>query len=362
VRGTVIKRGNGYSVVLDLGRGPDNKRIRKWHSGYRTKREAERARVELLAKLQGNTYVEPSRLDVRAFLEDRWLPSMRGRVQSRTLEVHRVNVANHLVPALGHLLLQKLEPDHLDSLYAMLAADKHLGPTTVRLVHMTVRRALADGVRWGKVPRNVADLASPPKRQRTEMRTWSADELRAFLEQVREDRLYGLWLLAATTGMRRGELLGLRWRDVDLAAARLSIGQSKTAAGRRSVALDPATVAALKRWRKDQATERLAWGGAYTDSGLVFTREDGSPIAARWLNKRFVRLQQLAGARHIRLHDLRHTWATLALQAGVHPKVVSGRLGHSSISVTLDVYSHAVPALEEQAAATVAALVIGGGS
>lgn len=359
MRGTVVKRGNGYSVVLDLGQGPDGRRIRKWHSGYRTKKEAEAAQAELVVSRKDGGYVSPSRLTVGQFLTDRWLPSMRGRVRPLTMEVYRINVANHLVPALGHLPLQKLEPDHLDGLYAALGAEKHLGPATIRNVHVTAHRALQDAVRWGKVPRNVASLASPPKRVRTEMQTWSADELRAFLSHIREDRLYALWLLAATTGMRRGELLDLRWRDVDLGADRLSVVASKTAAGRRSVALDPATVAALKRWRKQQATERLAWGAAYVDSGLVFTREDGAPIEARWLNKRFVRLQQLAGARHIRLHDLRHTWATLALQAGVHPKVVSGRLGHASISITLDLYSHAVPALEEQAAATVAALVLG---
>ncbi len=362
MRGSIIKRGDGYSVVLDLGRGPDDKRIRKWHSGYRTKRDAERARVELLASLQRGSYVEPSKLDVRAFLEERWLPAHRGRVRPRTWELHRDIVNNHLAPALGHLPLQQLGADHLDALYAALAAEKHLSPGTVRNVHVTAHRALQDAVRWGKVPRNVADLASPPRRQQTEMQTWSASELRAFLDHVQQDRLYALWLLAATSGMRRGELLGLRWRGVDLGAATLSVVESKTAAGRRVVDLDPATIAALKRWRKDQASERLAWGAAWQNTGLVFSREDGSPVAPRWVDKRFTRLQQLAGARHIRLHDLRHTWATLALQAKVHPKVVQERLGHASIAITLGTYSHVAPGMGEQAAATVAALVLGDGS
>jgi integrase len=359
MRGSVVKRGNGYSVVLDLGRDEHDRRIRKWHSGYRTRRDAERARIELLAAVQGGSYVEPSRLDVRSFLVDRWLPAHRGRVRPRTYAIYLSIVNGHVVPALGHLPLQQLGPDHLDGLYAALAANKGLSAASIRNVHVTVRRALADAVRWGRIARNPAEAASPPARQRTEMQTWSAGELRAFLESVRGDRLSALWLLASTTGMRRGELLGLRWSAVDLPAARLSVVEAKTQAGRRSIALDPGTVASLKAWRKAQVAERLAWGGAYATSGRVFTREDGAPIAARWLNKRFVRLQQLADARHIRLHDLRHTWATLALQAGVHVKVVSERLGHSSIAVTLDIYSHVIPAMQEDAAATVAALVLG---
>lgn len=360
MKGAIVKRAGGYSVVFDLGRDPDGKRVRKWHSGYRTRREAERAQVELAASLQGGTYVEPSKLTVGQFLVDRWLPAHRGRVRPRTFEMYSDIVRNHLLPALGHLPLQQLGPDHLDALYAALEAEKHLSPSTVRNVHVAAHRSLQDAVRWGRVPRNVADLASPPQRARTEMQTWSAGELRSFLEHVRTDRLEAMWHLAATTGMRRQEVLALGWAAVDLPAGRLSVVESKTPAGRRSIALDPGTVASLKAWRKRQASERLAWGAAYQRSGLVFTREDGALVAPRWLDKRFTRLQQLAGARHIRFHDLRHTWATLALQAGVHVKVVSERLGHASVVITMDVYSHVIPAMQSDAAATVAALVMGG--
>jgi integrase len=175
--------------------------------------------------------------------------------------------------------------------------------------------------------------------------------------------------------MRRGEVLGLQWPDVDLGRARVAVRRSlvtvghqvvvsepKTAKGRRSVALDPATVAGLKAWRKHQAAERLSWGPAWTDSGLVFTREDGRPLhppTPREVTRSFTRNVLAADLPIIRLHDLRHTHATLALAAGVHPKVVQERLGHANIAITLDTYSHAVPALEEQAAYTVAALVFG---
>jgi integrase len=192
------------------------------------------------------------------------------------------------------------------------------------------------------------------------MKTWTAPELRRFLSHVQGERLYALWLLAATTGMRRGELLALKWPDVDLAAARVSVAESKTAAGRRSVALDPATVTALKAWRRQQAAERLAWGAGWLNLGLTFTREDGSALNPVWVNVTFTKRQRTIGLPRIRFHDLRHTHATIALQAGVHAKVMQERLGHASISITLDLYSHVIPAMQEDAAATVAKLVLGG--
>jgi integrase len=203
-------------------------------------------------------------------------------------------------------------------------------------------------------------------------RSWTAAELRAFLEHVEGDRLAAVWMVAASTGMRRGEVLGLRWADVDLDLARVAVRQTlvlagrqvvtsepKTSRGRRSIALDPRTVAALKAWRAAQKAERLAWGPSWTDTGLVFTREDGTPIHPEWLSDAFEWRVRTAGLPRIRLHDLRHTHASLGLAAGVPVKVMSERLGHATSSFTADVYQHVTPALEEQAALTVARLVFG---
>jgi integrase len=357
MRGTVIKRGTGYSVVVDLGKGPDGKRIRKWHSGFRTRKDAERARIDLLAKLQAGAYVEPSKLTVGRFLVEQWLPSLRAQVKPRTHAWHQTNVSNHLVPAIGNIELQKLMPGHLNKVYADL--DSKLSNQTIHHLHATIRRALADAVRWGLVNRNAAILANPPRPERHEMQTWSASELRTFLESVRTDRLYSMWLLASSTGMRRSELLNLRWRDVDLGAARVSVVESKTAAGRRSIAIDKDTVSALKAWRTAQLQERMLQGPAYVDSGLTFTRSDGSRLRESWLDHTFQRKIRQLGLPKITFHGLRHAHATIALAAGIHPKTMSARLGHASVSITLDLYSHAVPALEEEAAATVAALVLG---
>jgi len=203
----------------------------------------------------------------------------------------------YVIPTLGAVELQRLTPGHLSVLYRELLTSgrRHrpggLAPKTVRNVHVLIHRVLKDAVRWGYVVRNVADAADPPKVKPTELQVWSPGQLRAFLAHVQVDRQYAAWLLAATTGMRRGELLGLRWVDVDLDAARIAVRQPrvvadyavhvsepKTARSRRSIALDPVTVAALRQHQAHQAADRAAVGPAYEDSGLVFTLPDGSPI------------------------------------------------------------------------------------
>ncbi len=226
---------------------------------------------------------------------------------------------------------------------------------------------------WGYLNRNPAALAVKPKQRSAgsvDMRTWTADELRRFLDHVRDDRLFPAWRLAASTGLRRGELLGLRWQDVDLHAGRVSVrqtlttvgnkvafGEPKTARGKRNIALDGVTIGALRTWRTQQAQERLALGPVWQDTGLVFSREDGSLIHPDTFSFWFDRHVRAADVPRIRFHDLRHTHATLALQAGVPAKVVSERLGHATVAFTLDVYSHVIPALQEDAAERIAALV-----
>lgn len=273
--------------------------------------------------------------------------------------------------------LQKLNASHINRLYAQLL-ESGLSPSTVRRVHATLHRALRDATRWNKIVRNPSDQADPPKvsadesKEGADMSTWTADELRRFLRSVESDRLYPLWLLFATSGMRRGEALGLRLEDVDLTAGRVAVRQALIAVGyevqiskpkrkrsRRSIPLDAGTMAALKAWKVRRAEERLAWGAAYQDCGLYFVRENGSLLHPDSISKAFDQLVRDSGLPRIRLHDLRHTFATLALQANLHPKVVAEILGHANVSITLDVYSHAIPSLEEEAAARVAALIFG---
>jgi integrase len=368
MRGHVRKRGSTWCVVVDVGRNERGKRVQKWHSGFGRRKDAERALTEILGRLESGAYVEPSKLTVRGFLEDEWLPAVRASLRPLTFESYELNIVR-VVDSIGSVRLQQLTPAVLNRLYGELG--QGLSARSVRYVHTVLRHALADAVKWNRLVRNPADAAEPPSAKAAKappMRTWSAAELRAFLDHVADDRLYAAYHLAATTGLRRGELLGLRWRDVDLDASRLAVvqtivgkrqvSQPKTDRSRRSVALDPATVAALREHRKRQLQERLAWGPAYeSEHDLVFCGEDGSPIWPRSLSRAFERHARQAGLLAIRLHDLRHTHATLALQAGVHPKVVSERLGHLGVGITLDTYSHAIPAMQEDAAAKVAALL-----
>jgi integrase len=204
---------------------------------------------------------------------------------------------------------------------------------------------------------------------------WTPEQLRAFLAHARTDRLYAAWLLVATTGMRRGELAGLRWVDVDLEAGRASprrprvvvvnyaveVSEPKTAKGRRSVALDALTVAALSEHKRRQAEDRAVVGPGWRDSGLVFTRLDGAPIHPDLISGWFEWLAREAGLPKIRLHDVRHSYASAALAAGIPAKIVSERLGHATVQITLDTYSHVLPGLDAQAAETVARLILGDG-
>lgn len=379
MRGSIVKRGNGYAVVVELDRDPSTGRRRqKWHSGFRTRKEAERARVQLLGELDRGMYVEPTRETLGAFLTG-WLEGKRGSLRPTTFAAYRDMVSCYVAPRLGGVPLAKVDGLALERLYAELLTGGRrdggaLAPKTVRNVHGMLTKAFRDAVRTGRLARNPAASAEPPSPKSPEMRAWTAEQLRAFLEHVGSDRHYAVWLLVATTGMRRGELLGVRWTDVDLDAARLDVRQARTLAdhdqvigepksqrSRRSLALDPATVAALRSWKAQQAAERLVMGAGWPDSGLVVTEPTGEPVHPQRLTRRFNAHVAASGLPPLRLHDVRHSYATAALRAGVPVKVVSQRLGHANVVVTLSVYAHVMPGDDEAAAARVASLILGSG-
>jgi integrase len=398
-RGSVIRRGDRWTVVLDLGRDDNGRRIRKWHAGYRTEDEAERARTSLLKSLDDQVYVAPSRVTVRAFAEDRWLPSLDALVASGRLKPATVNQYKNLtnayvLPKIGGVVLEKLTPDALTRAYGELLrsgrrrvkagtgkkgekVETGLSTTTVRAVHITIHRMLKDAQRWGLVARNVADVASAdaPRGAKRDMtdRVWSPQQLGAFIASQSTDRLAALWVVAATTGMRRGELAGLRWSALDLDAGRLTVSRSrvvvnhavldsspKTERSCRTVALDPATVTTLKSHWAKQAAERLAWGPEYRATDLVFVWENGRPLHPDLISRTFKRLATKEGLPVITVHGLRHSYASAGLEAGIPLKVMSDRLGHSSIAITADLYTHVRPEVDQAAADQVAALILGG--
>jgi len=381
MRGSVVKRGDGYSVVVEFDRDPvTGKRRQKWHSGYRTKRDAERGLAELLGNVNRGTYVPRSRQTVSEYVEE-WLAAIAPTVRPSTHYSYSRNLRLHVVPRIGSAPPVAVDAGTLNQLYAALLADGRkdyagggLAPRTVRYIHTILHRAFKDAVRWGRLARNPADAADPPKAgeaSRPESVTWTAVQLRTFLEGARRSRHWTAYLVLATTGLRRGEALGLRWSDLDLDAGRASIRQTviavkhtamlgtpKTAKGRRTVKLDKGTVAALREHRRRQAAERLLMGAGWTDTDLVFCHVDGTMLHPERFTRGFSDAVRRLGLPAIRLHDLRHGWATLALQKGIHPKVVQERLGHANIGITLDTYSHVVAELHEEAAEDVAAMFL----
>jgi len=388
MRGHIRKRGDSWAIVLDVGRNPaTGRRQQKWHSGYRTQREAQRALPELLSKLNKGTYVSTNRLTVAEYLRE-WLAGARVDLRDSTLPGYEIAVEKHLVPGVGHYRLQDLRPHHLTAFYAELLRSGHrqreggLSPRTVSFVHSVLRRALQDAVESRLLDANPADAKAvrPPAAKtakeaaRKKRRTWTVEELGRFLDSLGDNSLRAAFHLAAMTGMRRGEVLGLRWRDLDLDAGRLRVVQTlvapryvltvsepKTDHGRRSIDLDEGTVAVLRAHRKRQTQDQLALGAGYQPSELVFRNADGSPVVPHLFSLAFKRAVKRAGLPPCRLHDLRHTHATLLAMSGEHPKVVQERLGHHSPGFTLETYTDAFPSQQREAARRFAALVAGTG-
>jgi len=371
-RGFVKRRGTTWTAYWKVDTAKGLRQRTK--GGFLTRKKAETFLNETIARLQDGGFVDPSKVTVAEFLVDSWLPSRATSLRPTTFDAYTRIVDRHVVPRLGHVRLQQLSPHDLDRFYADVL-NAGLAPKSVRNMHTMLHKALRDAMRKNLVVRNVADAADPPRLARpgeNEMKTWSPEHLRVFLNEISKHRLGAAYILAATTGMRRGEVIGLRWRDVDLSARRLVIahtitavgyklveGAPKTNRGRRTIALDVETARLLTEHRDRQRAEKDAVGIGYRDRGLVFAREDGSPVHPDYFSQTFDRTVARLGLPRIRLHDLRHTHATLGLAAGVPVKVMSSRLGHATSAFTQDVYMHAIPELEEAAAEQIAGLVFG---
>lgn len=383
MRGTVRDymtktQGRKWRIIYDLPPDPETgERRQTTKRGFATKDEADRALRKVLNAVDDDEYVEPSTVTVGKWLTH-WLDT-KLNIRETTRARYRQSIECHLNPRIGGIRLQQLRTEHLDRCYRNLLEEggrsgDGLAPKTVRNAHGVIRTALEAAVQRRHVIRNVADNANLPDSDKSEMRYWTTGQLRRFLDHVSGLRLHAMWLLFTTTGMRRGEVLGLRWDALDLDAGRLTVKRNltvvdgrpieqeraKTAAGRRTLGLDPATVAALRKHRAGQAEERMAAGlGAIPDDGLVFCWEDGSLIhphrPTRWMREMSAEL----GLPHIRLHGLRHSYATAALQAGVDVKVLSTRLGHANTTITRDLYQHVMPEMDQDAADTVAASILG---
>lgn len=367
----VFKRGKTWTIVYYVT-DENGKRRQKWKGGFRTKKEAERELARITHALHTGTYVEPSRMTVAEYLRY-WLENYaKTNVAPSTYSRYRIIVEGHLIPALGGYRLSNLQPHLIQQYYtdALQSGRRDgkggLSKRTVLHHHRVLREALQHAVRWQMIVRNPADAVEPPRPEREERPFLDSQQVALLLQKAEGSRLYVPILLAVTTGMRRGEILALRWQDVDFdkatatvvrnlirAEGKLEFGEPKTPRSRRTVTLPPITVEALRRHKVQQAREKLRLGPAYEDYGLVCAQTNGKPYDPREFSKAFTRLAKRAGFPNLRFHDLRHTHASLLLRGGIHPKVVSERLGHSTVSITLDTYSHVVPSLQQEAARAV---------
>jgi integrase len=359
--GSIQRRADGrWAAVVDLG-FVDGRRRRKTVYG-RTRQEVAHKLTDLLKARSEGMPIPSGNKRVDVFLSE-WLEAIKPTVRPRTWQRYEQYVRLHAVPNIGRYRLITLAPHHLQQLYAQ-RLERGLSPQTVLHLHRMLHKALGQALRLGLVARNVTDLVDPPRASRKTMRTLSSDEVRRLLRAAAEDRRGALYVLAVTAGLREGELLGLRWRDVDLDGRRvrvvgsmqvlpgvgLTIVEPKTAGSRRQVVITDLAADALRRHRAGQAEQRLAAGDEWDDHDLVFPNAFGRPITPSNLYRAFQAFLRRAELPRVRLHDLRHTAATLLLEQGVHPKIVSEMLGHTTIGITLDLYSHVTPTMQAQAA------------
>lgn len=369
--GHIKRRSAGsWTVVVDMGPDPGTgKRRQVWRTVKGTKRQAEGLLTELLHQRDTGVDMPPGRMTVAEFLEHWLVAYAKPNVAPATLLQYEWAIRTHLAPAFGSVLLTKLRPGHIQTLYSRLD-DQGLSARSILHVHRVLKSALAQGVRWQSISTNPAAGATPPRPDRYEAPVLAPADVRRLLDAAEEEGYGPLIHTAVMTGLRRGELQGLRWTDVDYDSATLHVSQAaqwlpnkgwtfrppKTPKSRRSVALGPQTLAVLRRHRLSQAEARLAIG-AYEDHGLVFASPLGTPVDPSHLRRVWARIVKQAGLAHLKFHDTRHICATLMLQSGINPKVASERLGHSSVAITLDVYSSVLPTLQAGAAEAVEELV-----
>jgi integrase len=369
MKGHIRERSPGcWAIVLDVRDAETGERKRRWHSFRGTKRQAQIECARLISEMRGGTYVEPSKLTFAQFLE-RWLDDVKPRVSPKTHERYFEIVRKNIIPVLGSVHLTRLRPAQIAGAYSdALNGGRRdgkggLAPSTVIYMHRLIKQALGQAVRWELLARNPADAVDPPKAERRTLATYDMDRTAELLEALRGTRLRLPVLIAVMCGLRRGEIVALRWKHIDLVAGKMAVMESaeQTSAGvrykppksgkGRSVALSEWVVAELRQHRLAQAEELFRLGIRQSDATFVYTQQDGAPVQPRSLSQMWAATE--TGLPRVPFHNLRHTHATHMLAAGVHPKVASERLGHSRVGITLDLYSHVLPGMQEDAAARV---------
>jgi integrase len=365
MRGCILKRSkHSYSLKVSMGKDASSGKYKyQWTTVKGTRKDAEKRLGEILHQIDTGSFIKPAKTTLGEYLE-RWLRDyVKLNLSPRGFERYESIVRKYLIPEMGNVTLTQLKPDHLQGHYTA-KLERGLSAGSVRYHHAVMHKALQTALKWGLVNRNVADAVDPPRARHKEMQIWDEDESNRFLKSVKDSPYYALFHTALYTGMRRSELLGLRWHDIDFVFCQLSVKRSlhqlkdgsfaftppKSASSRRTIALSPSSMLTLKEHREKQALEHAMLVIPFTDDALVFGHFEGGPLRPNTVTRAWKVLAARSGVKVIRLHDARHTHASLLLKQGIHPKIVQERLGHASIQITLDTYSHVVPGLQQAAA------------
>jgi integrase len=370
MKGSIRQRSKGsWEIAIDIGRDPSTgKRLQHWETVRGTKRDAQQRLAELLVSIEQGSYIKPKRLSLAEYLQ-RWLDGYaKTNCSPRTLDSYQSIVSRHLIPNLGHLPLAQVQPQHIQEYYASSLAGGRvdgkgaLSARSVLHIHRILFQALNYAVRQGLLIRNVANLVDPPRARRMKMKTLTPQEVSRLLNATQDTLYYPIIYTAVNTGLRQAELLGLRWHDLDLDLAALSVTQvlykrrgtcqfkePKSTHSRRRLDLSPSLALFLRQYKIKREAEYLLLGKPLREYDLVFSNANGSSMDPGTLTHNFARIARKAGLSGTRFHDMRHTFASLMLLAGIHPKIVSEMLGHSSVAFTLDTYSHVIGGLQQAA-------------
>jgi integrase len=361
---TVKKDGKSWYFVLTHGKKEDGKPRQIKKRGFKTKQEALQALNEIEHSLKTGSYIKPTKLLFGEYLIDQWLEDKQTKVKRQTLNTYRMLVEKHIVPSLGNIELSQLTPMAIQKLYNRLTKENVLSDETIQKLHTLINDSLKKAERWGLIYKNPASLVDRPKTVKKEIKVWNVKEVQTFLKFAKDyNRYYIAFLLALTTGMRQGEILGLRWKDVDFQNSCLRVTQTlstdgkelnpytKTKSGSRTIDLPKETIFQLLNHKKLIEEDKVEIGkDQYRDFDLVVCTASGTPTNKNNIRRTFKAIIKLAKLHKIRFHDMRHTHATLLLLQGVNPKIVSERLGHADVRITLDTYSHLLPSMQKDTA------------
>lgn len=363
MRGHIKKRGNKYSFIVDIGRDPvTKKRRQKRVSGFTSQKKAREAMTEMITELNKGVYVEPTSDSFEKYINS-WLDHKEKRVTYGTYSHYKSYAVNHIIPAIGHIKVQDLRPMHLQDFYDALIGQGQLSKRSIHHIHRIIANCLNMAVKMGEMQTNIATVVEPVRVPKTEQKYWDVDDAEVFIEAARGHIHFIAFYLAIFTGMRQGEILGLKWDSVDFDSKTIYVQRSikrvdgggkldelKSVSSYRSISISNRLIHELKEHRTKQNKHRLMIGKDYDNQGFVVATKTGTFVLSSNISRAFRLIRDKLDIKQIRFHDLRHTHASLLFKQKEHPKVVQERLGHSSIEITMDTYSHMMPNMQEAAA------------